>query len=415
MVFCRKCGTQLSDGDNFCPKCGIPTYTSNAPDETKEELKNMGQPIIIWEEKKESSLSKNLKWLFFVLLIGGGWIGYRIFTNLAEKTATISIEETKLGQSDTGDIQLNSDIQLIREWYDFVLGKKYTKDSDIDKFLSASTKEKLSMDDDGSNIGVCRYWLFRTANQKTKDKGENIVESITSDGGGWYNVQYLDMGWNGVTKVRVSSGQIVDYKRDSSWDLYYNKQSKNSIPDWLQGHWVYDIDVFTEIHDRIHVVIKGNRIRQYRNDPSESANPTFVIEYGEIRTQYKAGKTTTYSIDPVRHAISYKGRGWMYKLGSDEEIKHRVGFENENVFFIKIANQVFRNQEGEEIRIDDSRKVYFDDVYAGTLSIVKLEKAKAIVTYSGGDCGEGKFEIRCDLMTRNFLQIITHNNFYHQI
>jgi hypothetical protein len=76
---------------------------------------------------------------------------------------------------------------------------------------------------------------------------------------------------------------------------------------------------------------------------------------------------------------------------------------------------VFRNQDGEEIRIDDSRKLYFDDVYAGILSIVKLEKVKAIVTYSGGDCGEGKFEIRCDLMTRNFLQIITHNNFYHQI
>ena len=295
MVFCRKCGTQLSDGDNFCPRCGTPTDISYAPGEAKEDLQKERQHIIIWDEKKESSLSKNLKWLFFVLLIGGGLIGYSIYTNLAKTTATISIEETKLGQSDTGDIQLNGDIQLIREWYDFVLGKKYTKDSDIDKFLSASTKEKLSMDDDGSNIGVCRYWLFRTANQKTKDKGENIVESITSDGGGWYKVQYLDMGWNGVTKVRVSSGQIVDYKRDSSWDLYYNKQSKNSIPDWLQGHWVYDIDVFTEIHDRIHVVIKGNRIRQYRNDPSESANPTFVIEYGEIRTQYKAGKTTTYS------------------------------------------------------------------------------------------------------------------------
>lgn len=409
MVFCRKCGTQLSDGDNFCPRCGTPTDISYAPGEAKEDLQKERQHIIIWDEKKESSLSKNLKWLFFVLLIGGGLIGYSIYTNLAKTTVTTSVEETNPEQPATGDIQ------LIQEWYDFVLGKKYTKDGVIDKYLSNSAKEKLSKDDDGSNIGVCRYWLFRTANQKTKDKGENIVESITSDGGGWYEVKYLDMGWNGVTKVRVSSGQIVDYKRDSSWDLYYNKQSKNSIPDWLQGHWVYDIDVFTEIHDRIHVVIKGNRIRQYRNDPSESANPTFVIEYGEIRTQYKAGKTTTYSIDPVRHAISYKGRGWMYKLGSDEEIKHRVGFENENVFFIKIANQVFRNQEGEEIRIDDSRKVYFDDVYAGTLSIVKLEKVKAIVTYSGGDCGEGKFEIRCDLMTRNFLQIITHNNFYHQI
>lgn len=409
MVFCRKCGTQLSDGDNFCPRCGTPTDISYAPGEAKEDLQKERQHIIIWDEKKESSLSKNLKWLFFVLLIGGGLIGYSIYTNLAKTTVTTSVEETNPEQPATGDIQ------LIQEWYDFVLGKKYTKDGVIDKYLSNSAKEKLSKDDDGSNIGVCRYWLFRTANQKTKDKGENIVESITSDGGGWYEVKYLDMGWNGVTKVRVSGEKIVDYKRDSSWDLYYNEQSKNSIPDWLQGHWVYDVDILTDIYDRIHVVIKGNRIRQYRNDPSESANPTFVIENGEIRTQYKAGKMTTYSIDPAKHAISYKGRGWMYKLGSEEEIRHRVGFENENVFFIKISNQVFRNQDGEEIRIDDSRKLYFDDVYAGILSIVKLEKVKAIVTYSGGDCGEGKFEIRCDLMTRNFLQIITHNNFYHQI
>ena len=186
MAFCSKCGTQLSDGDNFCPRCGSPTDISNVPDEVKEELKKESQPIIIWDEKKDSSLSKYLVWLFLVLLMGG-----------------------------------SGDIQLIQEWYDFVLGKKYTKDGVINKYLSTSTIDKISKDDDGSNIGVWRYWLFRTAHQKTKDKGDNVVESITSDGGGWYEVKYLDMGWNGVTKVRVSGGQIVDFKRDNSWDLYY--------------------------------------------------------------------------------------------------------------------------------------------------------------------------------------------------
>ena len=217
MKFCKNCGTQLSDGDNFCSECGTPTDISYAPGETKENLKKERQPIIIWDEKKGSSLSKNLKWLFLVLLIGGGWIGYSIYTNLSEPATTNSIEETNPRQSATGDIQ------LIQEWYDFVLGKKYTKDGVIEKYLSTSTINKISKDDDGSDIGVWRYWLFRTAHQEAKDKGENIVESITSDGGGWYEVKYLDMGWNGVTKVRVSGGQIVDYKRDSSWDLYYNE------------------------------------------------------------------------------------------------------------------------------------------------------------------------------------------------
>ena len=215
MAFCSKCGTQLSDGDNFCPRCGSPTDISNVPDEVKEELKKESQPIIIWDEKKDSSLSKYLVWLFLVLLMGGGLIGYSIYTNLEESTATTSIEETNPEQSASGDIQ------LIQEWYDFVLGKKYTKDGVINKYLSTSTIDKISKDDDGSNIGVWRYWLFRTAHQKTKDKGDNVVESITSDGGGWYEVKYLDMGWNGVTKVRVSGGQIVDFKRDNSWDLYY--------------------------------------------------------------------------------------------------------------------------------------------------------------------------------------------------
>ena len=215
MAFCSKCGTQLSSGDNFCPRCGTPTDISYAHGEAKDDLKEESQPIIIWEEKKNSSLSKNLIWLFLVLLVVGGWIGYSIYTNLAETTVTTSVEETNPERSDTGDIQ------LIREWYDFVLGKKYTKDGVIGKYLSNSAKEKLSKDDDGSNIGVCRYWLFRTAHQETKDKGDNVVESITSDGGGWYEVKYLDMGWNGVTKVRVSGGKIVDYKRDNSWDLYY--------------------------------------------------------------------------------------------------------------------------------------------------------------------------------------------------
>ena len=75
MAFCSKCGTQLSSGDNFCPRCGTPTDISYAHGEAKDDLKEESQPIIIWEEKKDSSLSKNLIWLFLVLLVVGGWIG----------------------------------------------------------------------------------------------------------------------------------------------------------------------------------------------------------------------------------------------------------------------------------------------------------------------------------------------------
>lgn len=229
-----------------------------------------------------------------------------------------------------------------------------------------------------------------------------------------------DVGWRLEARKIGNDVDTGDYADNNSSDSYEDSSSFEDISDypWLQGHWIYDVDISTNKHHRIHVVIEGNRIIQYRNDPSESTNPTFTIEDGKIYARYEQSLLTVYIIDPERQAISIDdGKRWMYKLGTDEEIRHRVGFESEDVFFTKIANQLFRSKDGNEIRFDENRKVYINGVYAGTLEIETLEKTKVIVEYSGGECEEGKLEISTDLMTRNFLAVtkIPFDNFYDQI
>lgn len=303
MAYCGKCGTQLSDGTKFCPKCGAKIYNEENDYEIDDSR------LIVTDNN--TSRRK-------LLIVVGVLAAIVISTGL---------------------------------WY-------YTYNgSDNSNQLSSMAEQE--------------YEPLSAADSNEESEEINL-----------------------------------DYNEQADEAAQADGHSEIDIPDWLQGHWVYDIDLSTDNHYRIHVVIEGNRISQYRNNPSESTNPTFVIEDGEIQTQYEAGVMTTYPIDLVKHAIVVeKGRKWMYKLGSDEEIRHRVGFENENTFFIKIANQVFRNKEGKEIRFDSNKNVYIDGVYAGTLSIEELKRTEAIVRYSGGECGEGKLEISTNLMTRNFLFI----------
>ena len=87
--------------------------------------------------------------------------------------------------------------------------------------------------------------------------------------------------------------------------------TNNSKPnyDWLQGHWVYDAP-----NGRIHVVIEGNHIIQYRNSRSESRNPMFTIENDVISAMFYDGMMTTYKVDSNNHRIDLGDGNWMRKI-----------------------------------------------------------------------------------------------------
>lgn len=74
MAYCSKCGTQLSDGTNFCPKCGTPCDSSFS--------QSTGENGVV--EKKKSSkvpIKALLSVILIMALIGGGWLVWKSLGN----------------------------------------------------------------------------------------------------------------------------------------------------------------------------------------------------------------------------------------------------------------------------------------------------------------------------------------------
>lgn len=74
MSYCNKCGTQLSDGTNFCPKCGTPCDSSFS--------QSAGESGVV-EQKKSSKvpIKALLSVILIIALIGGGWLVWKNLGN----------------------------------------------------------------------------------------------------------------------------------------------------------------------------------------------------------------------------------------------------------------------------------------------------------------------------------------------
>ena len=216
MAYCRKCGTQLSDGDNFCPKCGNPLDGVNTEDVGNDTIDSL-------EDTPKSSPGKYLLiGIIALILIGGGWYGYQFYSDKGNGLVT---DSTQLVEGATSN-DTERDNQLIREWYQLVFNGS-PSDSDLDKYLAPNVKEEIWTDDYES---CYEYYRFRTAAQDSKPGSDvSRIESITSKGDGWYEVKYLDMGWEGTTMVKVKDGKIVDLKADKTWDSWDNEVEPDEI------------------------------------------------------------------------------------------------------------------------------------------------------------------------------------------
>ncbi len=90
MAYCRKCGTQLSEGAKFCPKCGHPTGISI---ETKEKNSFESEPVIDYTEEEEEStysLKKLLMTIAIIAVVGiAGYYGIKQYQYMSQKQAEI--------------------------------------------------------------------------------------------------------------------------------------------------------------------------------------------------------------------------------------------------------------------------------------------------------------------------------------
>lgn len=250
---CPHCGVSVGEGDAFCQNCG------KSLNET-----TISEPIAYEEEQLKSGFKKYLPYILGGILLLGiiGYLG-SMGSNEGNNNPSVVADSMAVADSvavadeDTETSSEQEEVKLITEWYDYVFGKKEISDDVLNKFLSSNVKKRIWTED---YEGCYEYWKFRTSAQDYDPNVGDVskIEDISVNNDGWYEVKYLDMGYNGKTTIKVENSQIVDFVPDSSWnnnetsvENSNNVESDNSNYSKYIGKWSN------------YIVSQGQRVKVY--------------------------------------------------------------------------------------------------------------------------------------------------------
>lgn len=146
-----------------------------------------------------------------LLLIGSGVESYGNGTN---------VTKSKIVLEQNDEFSNERAKEIINNLYtNYVFGNKdfsqIAKDVCSPKLLKILKDEYEYDCEDGECYAV---WIFRTSAQDGTDV--NKIKSITPKGNGWYDVSYIDMGYEGLTSVKFvkANGKMIidEIKMDKS-------------------------------------------------------------------------------------------------------------------------------------------------------------------------------------------------------
>lgn len=302
MAYCENCGTQLSDGTKFCPKCG--------------KAVNSDEENIINNSSKPKVLFLIITALALVAI--GVWL---IFGN------------PKKSQNEPTPTELVSDSEDI---------EKDSNDVHSEEFIKKRIEEFCNAYNNGISEGKVIEENFSKEFIKMYKSIENLERSGKGGDGLWYSGGFLDGSSEIVDKAGVGTIQEIGDKDASADIIYYSdgtyvvtakliledgnwfiddmlerkkdmkdyidyleteKESSNNL-DWLQGHWVYEQGNY-----KGHFIIQGNTITQYSSMNPEHVENTYRIEDDELF----AGEMTV-KLDLTNHRIDYGDGNWMRKV-----------------------------------------------------------------------------------------------------
>ena len=86
-----------------------------------------------------------------------------------------------------------------------------------ERYFTASALKKLkdSYEFDCEDNNCYAFYELRTQEQDSKPgtTGESDITDIECIGDNWYVVKYSDMGWSGMTRIKIDNGKIDDFTR----------------------------------------------------------------------------------------------------------------------------------------------------------------------------------------------------------
>ena len=165
---------------------------------------------------------KSIK-LIFAITLASAMCSCGAKNSSANETESV---ETERVSSDSG---INShDYSNLSQDYSDLIKTVYSKfvfaiDADPEvyahpeRYFTASALKKLkdSYEFDCEDNNCYAFYELRTQEQDSKPgtTGESEITDIESIGDNWYVVKYSDMGWSGMTRIKIVDGKIDDFTR----------------------------------------------------------------------------------------------------------------------------------------------------------------------------------------------------------
>ena len=254
MAYCSMCGTQLSDGTKFCPKCGNPIGST----QTKEKVSNNSSNNNL-EPSNETSVQDNEKdslstWEKIALGVAGFVAISGIFGGFGDGMwIAVLISLCALG--------------AICAVFMGTIEKKYAWTTAIVSFLL-----------------VC-----------------GAIGASTPD---------VDEGKQEQAQTEQKQNEEAEATVPPSSN---NEEIREEVNlDWLQGHWVYRQGDY-----EAHLVIMENTVRQYSTLNPEPTYYTFTVDENQLWVKPIKNDGTNFvaTLDLQNHRIDYGNGNWMHKVG----------------------------------------------------------------------------------------------------
>jgi uncharacterized Zn finger protein (UPF0148 family) len=255
MAFCSKCGTKLTEGAKFCPKCGNSVQpTEEKPKSIVDAFKEGWQQGTKESQNKPSENDSLNTWEKIALGVSGFIALSGIWGGFANGLWIVAI------------ISLCA-IGAICAVFMGTIEKKYAWTTAIVSFLVVCGAIGASTDDDKEE----KQKQAQTE-QKQNEEAEATDTTTTYEAETTYEVQDLN---------------------------------------WLQGHWVYRQGDY-----EAHLVIIDNTVRQYSTLNPEPTYYTYSVDGNKLYVKPLKNDGTDFvtTLDLQNHRIDYGDGNWMHKI-----------------------------------------------------------------------------------------------------
>ena len=306
MAYCSKCGTQIDDSANFCPKCG---------NSIGEDIVN-GTPLRNSDEMNKSPKSDFKKYLLYII---GGFILLMILgycssdeTSYNNGDAQVANSTNVVNEKNNSEQEIQAKKVFLEKFYKEKNGREQDDEyAYIKKNVTANGLKNLKDLYDFECEGEClATWVFDY--DEGSDIGDLLSSTITSQDENNFLVENkYEYAKYAVLLTVVKDGDVykIDKIEQKESSYFPPEQEETANLDWLQGHWVYEQGNY-----KGHFIIQGNTITQYSSMNPEHYDATYRIKDDELKARLVDGLDLTVKIDFANQRIDYGDGQWMHKV-----------------------------------------------------------------------------------------------------